>query len=121
MSSNIKISRICDFCGNAFLAKTTVTRFCSKNCNSRFYKKKIRDKKILKSLEETHEKLKSPKSIDLGSNKPILNIVETCQLIGVSRTILWRLINKDRIKTTLIGRRVVIARSDIYEFIKLKS
>jgi predicted nucleic acid-binding Zn ribbon protein len=45
MSSNIKISRICDFCGNAFLAKTTVNRFCSKNCNSRFYKKEIRDKK----------------------------------------------------------------------------
>ncbi|NGM72854.1 helix-turn-helix domain-containing protein [Sphingobacterium sp. SGL-16] len=119
MSSNIKISRICDFCGNAFLARTTVTRFCSKTCNSRFYKKEIRDKKLLKSLEETHEKLKTPKTNDLGSNRPVLNVVETCQLLGISRSTLWRLIKQGRIKTIMIGRRVIIARADIYEFIKL--
>lgn len=119
MSSNIMISRICDFCGNAFLARTTVTRFCSKTCNSRFYKKEIRDKKLLKSLEETHEKLKRPKSNDVGSNRPVLNIVETCQLLGIGRTTLWRLIKQERIKATMIGRRVIIARSDIFEFIKL--
>jgi len=119
MSSNIKISRICDFCGNAFLARTTVTRFCSKPCNSRFYKKEIRDKKLLKSLQETHEKLKTPKSTEVGSNRQLLNIGETCQLLGISRTTLWRLIKKERIKTIMIGRRVIIDRAGIFEFIKL--
>ncbi|WP_160068407.1 hypothetical protein [Sphingobacterium bovisgrunnientis] len=68
MSSNIKTSRICDYCGNAFLARTTVTRFCGKSCNSRFYKKQIRDKKLLKSLEESREKLINPISTEVGTN-----------------------------------------------------
>src|SRR5690554_6590748 len=28
MSSNIRITRVCQFCGNSFTAKTTVTKFC---------------------------------------------------------------------------------------------
>jgi len=119
MSSNIKTSRICDYCGTAFLARTTVTRFCGKSCNSRFYKKQIRDKKLLKSLEESREKLINPISTEVATNRPVLNIVEACQLLGVSRTTLWRLIKNDRIKVTMIGRRVIIARADIFEFIKL--
>ena len=28
MSSNIKVERICEWCGKKFIAQTTVTRFC---------------------------------------------------------------------------------------------
>ncbi|MBV8388972.1 MAG: hypothetical protein JO080_04140 [Mucilaginibacter sp.] len=35
MSSNFTVNRICEHCGNTFVAKTTVTRFCSKICNNR--------------------------------------------------------------------------------------
>lgn len=121
MSSNIRISRICDFCGNVFIAKTTVTRFFSKTCNSRFYKREIRDEKLTKSLEETHVKIKTSKPADLGANKPVLDVLETCQLLGISRTTLWRLIKQERIKAKMIGRRVMITRADIFEFIKVKS
>ncbi len=31
MSSNIKLQRICQHCGNEFTAKTTVTQYCGVN------------------------------------------------------------------------------------------
>ncbi len=55
MSSNIKISRMCLCCGTEFIAKTTVTKFCSQKCASKDYKRRQREKKISKSIEETQE------------------------------------------------------------------
>lgn len=118
MSSNIQISRLCDFCGNSFIAKTTVTRFCSKTCNSRYYKKQIRDKKMLQSHTETEEKIKSTLAVSNSVDKPFLNLNEACQLLRVSRTTLWRLIKNERLKVTKIGTRVIIARENIYDLFK---
>ena len=118
MSSNILISRLCDHCGNSFIARTTVTRFCSKICNSRFYKKRMRDKKILKSIEETQEKTVSNSNRSYSVDKPFLNVNETCLLLGVSRTTLWRLIKNERLKVTKIGSRIIIAKENIYKLFK---
>jgi len=38
MISNLKIEKICEWCTNIFIAKTTVMRFCSNKCNSKAYK-----------------------------------------------------------------------------------
>ncbi|WEK21677.1 MAG: hypothetical protein P0Y49_11075 [Candidatus Pedobacter colombiensis] len=46
MSSNISIKLICEYCGNDFIGKTTVTRFCSLKCNSKAYKQKTRQVKL---------------------------------------------------------------------------
>ncbi len=66
MSSNIKVHRICQHCGNEFLARTTITRYCSHKCNSRDYKARKRAEKIKISTKEirylkqlTFEELKS--------------------------------------------------------------
>lgn len=42
MSSNIKVERICEWCGKKFIAQTTVTRFCSKRCAEHSYKERLR-------------------------------------------------------------------------------
>lgn len=118
MSSNIQISRLCDYCGNSFIAKTTVTRFCCKTCNSRFYKRKIREEKMIKSHIETQNKISVQNTNSLMVEKPFLNINETCQLLRVSRTTLWRLIKDERLKVTKLGSRVIIAREHIYELFK---
>lgn len=55
MSSNIKISRMCLCCGTEFIARITVTKFCSHKCASKDYKRRQREKKISKSNEETQE------------------------------------------------------------------
>ena len=53
MSSNIKITRICQHCGQEFIAQTTVTRYCGDNCAKRAYKARIRKIKIEASELET--------------------------------------------------------------------
>ena len=58
----------------------------------------MRDRKIVKSLEETKEKMTSDLILPNHINKPFLNINEACLLIGVSRTTLWRLIKNERLK-----------------------
>ena len=53
MSSNIKIEKVCEWCGNKFTAQTTVTRFCSKRCSEHSYKERMRQRKIALSNQET--------------------------------------------------------------------
>lgn len=53
MSSNIKITRICQHCGQEFIAQTTVTRYCGNNCAKRAYKARIKKQKIEASELET--------------------------------------------------------------------
>lgn len=54
MSSNIKITRICQFCGHEFIAKTTVTKYCGDNCAKKAYKARIKNQKIEESNAETN-------------------------------------------------------------------
>jgi len=35
MTSNIRIEKVCQYCGTKFIAKTTVTRYCSHSCNKK--------------------------------------------------------------------------------------
>lgn len=42
MSSNIEVVRICEYCKNDFIAKTTRTRYCSHLYNSRDYKLNVK-------------------------------------------------------------------------------
>jgi hypothetical protein len=46
MSSNIRIPKICQHCGNEFVPKTTVTKYCGDDCAKRAYKKRKRDEKV---------------------------------------------------------------------------
>lgn len=52
MSSNIKIKKICQHCGQEFIARTTVTKYCGDNCAKKAYKVKVRDQKIKSSEEQ---------------------------------------------------------------------
>ena len=55
MSSNIKIEKTCTFCGEKFIARTTVTKYCSHKCASRAYKVRAREEKVLKATEENEK------------------------------------------------------------------
>lgn len=46
MSSNIRVAKICQHCGNEFAAKTTVTNFVVTYGAKRAYKKRQREKKV---------------------------------------------------------------------------
>ncbi|PJJ76468.1 hypothetical protein BXY57_2088 [Thermoflavifilum aggregans] len=56
MSSNIRLQKTCQYCGNRFTAKTTVTQFCSDTCVKRAYKPRKRNEKIEVAIKEETEK-----------------------------------------------------------------
>ena len=84
MSSNIYTQRICQYCGKEFTARTTVTQYCSHKCNSRDYKKKLKEKNLNRSDNET--KRNKLKALIYVQNKEILSLKEAAILLGVSRT-----------------------------------
>src|SRR5688500_9686864 len=53
MSSNIRITRVCQFCGKEFEARTTVTKTCSDPCAKRLYKQRQKAAKVERSNTET--------------------------------------------------------------------
>jgi excisionase family DNA binding protein len=111
MSSNIFTQRVCQFCGKEFTARTTVTKYCSTKCNSRDYKKRLRDKNINRSEKETvNTKLQRLVSIQ---DKDILSLKEAALLLGISRTTLYRMRTKGIIQFTQIGNKMFVLRRSL--------
>ena len=111
MSSNIEITRICQFCDSEFTARTTVTKYCSHRCASRAYKARQRGKDIVKSNKETKEIIAAP-IIELQA-KDFLSVSDASELLGVSRWTLSRAINDGRLNVVRFGKRIVIKRTEI--------
>jgi excisionase family DNA binding protein len=95
-----------------FIARTTVTKYCSDTCSKKGYKKRKRDEKVLKVEIEEAERTFNP---ILGA-KSFLNMDETAELLGVSRKTIYRMIKRGELKGKKLGRRVVIARKEIDGF-----
>jgi excisionase family DNA binding protein len=120
MSSTIEVQRKCEYCGNGFTAKTLYTRYCSKTCNSRDYKNKIRENRIAVSVQN-----KSAMTIALEQRhlspilqKVYLSINEAAQYTGVSKRTIERMISKGKLKVVRFQRRVVLSRITIDELFK---
>lgn len=111
MSSNIRINRICDYCGNEFTARTTVTKYCQHRCASLAYKARTRNQKIEMSNAEITAVISAP-TVELQT-KDFLNVRETCQLLGISRWTVSRAINDGRLKAVKLGTRILIKRTEI--------
>ncbi|GAB2629989.1 helix-turn-helix domain-containing protein [Emticicia sediminis] len=112
MSSNIKVQRICQQCGNEFTALTTATAYCSKQCNSKAYKAKIRAGKVEVSNKETKQIKNKP--IEELKAKEFLSVRDVSKLIGCSVRTIYYHIENGNIKAVNIGQRITrIRRSDI--------
>ena len=83
MSTNIKITRICEFCQNEFTAKTTKTQYCSLKCSSRAYKARTRKSKIDESNRQT-EIARHP-HLEAVKTKDFLSVKLGRLLFGISR------------------------------------
>lgn len=108
MASNIKIVRICEYCGNEFTARTTVTRFCSHTCNSRAYKANKKNQKIERSNKETIRIKNEP--IEEIQVKEFLTVKEVSILLNCSTKTIHRLINDGKIKAVKISERKTMVR-----------
>ena len=111
MTSNIKVQRICQYCGKEFTARTTVTQFCSDDCAKRAYKARQRALKVETSDYITN--IIRGKPFEELNAKMFLTIAESCKMLSVSRTTIWRAIKRNDLKAGRIGRRVIIKRSEL--------
>ena len=115
MSSNIKIQRICQHCGNEFTARTTVTRYCGDDCAKRAYKVRQKIAKIEASNIET--KAIRSKPLEELRVKEFLNVREVSKLIGCSRQTVYSLINMGKLKAVnILKKKTIVRRSDFELF-----
>lgn len=111
MSSKIQITKVCQHCGNEFIAKTTVTKFCGHTCASRNYKERKKAEKLNKVKTPTEQK--TDYNFSQLNEKEYLSIADTCQLLGASRMTIYRQIKNGKIKAIKLGRRTIIKKSEI--------
>lgn len=112
MSSNFTVNRVCEQCGNIFIAKTTVTRFCSKACNSKNNKQKIRASKIAEADHQVRQVINH--RIEELSSLEFLTVKAAAELLGASERIIYTMIRTGRLKATNLSvRKTVISRRDI--------
>ncbi len=116
MSSNIRVQRVCEYCGKQFTAKTTVTRFCSDNCAKRAYKVRLTENKIIQSNKETRTLINLP--IEEIKGKEFLSVRDASILLGCSIRSIYRLIENGTIKAINLGERMTrIKRSELNSLI----
>ena len=112
MSSNIKVQRICQHCGQEFTARTTITLYCSHRCNSAAYKAKQRAGKVEQSNTETQH-IKT-QSIEELKAKEFLTVREVARLLNCSVRSAYYYIESGTIKAVNLGQRITrVKRSDI--------
>tara|TARA_R110002072_G_scaffold89935_2_gene201453 strand:- start:7 stop:366 length:360 start_codon:yes stop_codon:yes gene_type:complete len=112
MSSNIEIIRICEYCHNEFIAKTTVTRYCCHKCNSRAYKERVKSKKIKRSNEETFDT--KTQVIELIKTKEFLTVKDITILMNCSRQTIYKIIHSGKLKPIdLKIKKIIVKRSEL--------
>ena len=117
MSSNLKIKRICAWCGKEFIAQKTTTACCSKQCANALYKKKKRDEAI-KANNQFVEKKIDEKPIERIKDKPFLTITETAIYLGVTRPTVYGYIKRGELKVTPTKEKTPI--TDFYTTAEVK-
>lgn len=119
MSSNIRIQRVCQYCRQIFTARTTMTRYCSHNCNSKAYKTQQKNIKIRTSNVESKETiLKELNGANaIGVFRIYFNMKELSVITNVSGT-LFRLIKHEGFPKIKIGRRLVFNRDKVISHIE---
>lgn len=112
MSSNIKTTRICEYCNNEFTARTTTTKYCSHKCNQRHYKERTKKTKIKTSNAETLKRIIFP--LEQINAKEFLTVKEVAILLNCSVRTVYYYIESGNIEAVNLGQRLTrVKRSEI--------
>ncbi len=112
MSSNIKVQRICQHCGNEFTARTTTTQYCGNTCSRRAYKARVRSTKIEESNKQT-QGIKTKPFEELKA-KEFLTVRDVATLLNCSVRSVYLYIESGNIKAVnLAERKTLVKRSEI--------
>lgn len=112
MSSNIRIQRICQHCGNEFEARTTVTQYCGDKCAKQAYKARQKAAKVERSDKQT--KLIRNKPIEDIKVKEFLTVRDVAALLNCSRQSVYTFIQRGTLKAVnLSERKTLIKRTSL--------
>jgi excisionase family DNA binding protein len=115
MSSNFSIKKVCEQCGNEFIARRLTTKYCSLKCNSKHYKILKRQEEITsyKKAVKVKKESKIP-SIESVNKKDFLSVKDAAMLLNMSIRTVYRLIeNKELNSYNFATRKTLIRRKDI--------
>lgn len=108
-ATSIKVKRVCEFCGKEFVSQKITTRFCSKECNRKAYKLRLRQRNVQQSERETEAK-----PLSQLKDKDYLTVSEAAIILGLSRKSAYNLIYKGVLRATRFSEKLtIIRRSDI--------
>jgi excisionase family DNA binding protein len=118
MSSNMRIIKICEFCKQEFVARTTVTQCCSDPCAKRLYKLKKRNEAISRAKFETAVKQKPEVYITEDQVRAIqakewLSLKEAALLLNVSPLTLRRWVLAGKMKSRKAGKKHMFRKADM--------
>ena len=110
MSSNIEIEKTCQWCGKTFIARTTVTAYCSHRCSGLAYKERKRQKMVEQCREEQKRVQTGQAEIQ---EKDFLSPRDAAQLLGVCYKTFYNYINNGSIKAWKMKRKTLVRRVDV--------
>lgn len=126
MSSNLRIKKICQHCNAVFIAKTTVTQYCSDACAKANYKKRLKEHKMDASRSLTRQQL-SPQASNTvtisESTKPLKELItlsELSAITGLSERTFYRLMKDHKFPRLKIGQRLLFKKIDVLNYITFK-
>lgn len=124
MSSNIRINKVCQHCDRVFIAKTTVTKFCSDQCAKSNYKKRQKDVRIEVSQADTERQLskgkQQVKSASVDSSAEMVGIGGLSSVTGLSERTIFRLIKDPAFPRVKIGKRLLFKKDAVINYLTSK-
>ena len=126
MSSNIRIKKICQHCNAVFIAKTTVTQYCSDACAKANYKKRVKEHKMDESRSSTRQQLLPQANNTATVNnsikplKELITLSELSAITGLSERTFYRLMKDHKFPRIKIGQRLLFKKDDVLNYITFK-
>lgn len=108
MSSTIEFTKVCEHCGNSFIARKRSTRYCCKRCAEHAYKQRVRDQHV---AEQQHKI--DCDQVEQVSSLDFISPSQCAELIGVSRRTLYRYLVSGKIPCCQFAGCTRIKRSDV--------
>ncbi len=100
-TSNFRIKKICEWCGQEFVGQKVTTKYCSHRCANFAYKQAIRAKRV----QQKSHKLKSSKAeriLKTLKRRNIFPFQKLRRLLGLSRQAIYTMVKAGHLKASKI-------------------
>jgi excisionase family DNA binding protein len=109
METKFEYKKVCQFCGNEFIAQKSTTKYCSDTCAGRGNKAEKRQERL--RIESELIKERNRKNLLSQEN---LSLTDAATLLGISRPTLYNLLKTRNIKLLRISKRTIrVKKSDL--------